>query len=184
MMQRLILRFLTSWHLLCIGPTKRPMPIHWSIMFLKSRRAVWTRPKSSMYDNNYSKTFARTSEATMTFREEETVIADGVSFVFVRLFYVHAEEQFDGSLWSRPDPFLEGSCGRSGWPRKNLIRVRQQGFSRILTSGIRNELSKRLKLNTCKGESEQPKEETRRTLKEKEERALGLRRPLEDFCVR
>lgn len=65
------------------------------------------------------------------------------------------------------DPFLEreGSCGRSGWPRKNLIRVRHQGFSRILTSGIRNELSKRLKLNTCKGESDQPKEETRRTEK-------------------
>lgn len=56
-----------------------------TIMFLKSRRAVWTRPKSSMYDNNYSKMFVRTSEATMTFREEETtVIADGVSFVFVR----------------------------------------------------------------------------------------------------
>lgn len=103
------------------------------------------------------------------------------------LFYVHAEEQFDGSLWSRLDPFFEreGSCGRSGWPRKNLIRVRHQGFSRILTSGIRNELSKRLKLNTCKGESEQPKEETRRTLKKKEGRAApGLRGPLEDFCVR
>lgn len=50
-----------------------------TIMFLKSR------PKSSMYDNNYSKMLVWTSEATMTFREEETtVIADGVSFVFVR----------------------------------------------------------------------------------------------------
>lgn len=34
--------------------------------------------------------------------------------------------------------------------------------SRILTSGIRNELSKGLKLNTCKGESEQQEEEKAR----------------------
>lgn len=44
----------------------------------------------------------------------------------------------------------KGPCGRSGWPRKDLIRVRRRGFSRILTSGIRNELSKGLKLNTCR----------------------------------
>lgn len=63
-----------------------------------------------------------------------------------------------------PDSFLvrEGSCGRSGWPRKDLIRVRRREFSRILTSGIRNELSKGLKLNTCKGESEQQKEKAKR----------------------
>lgn len=53
--------------------------------FGESRRAAWTRPKLLMYDNNYSKMLVRTSEATMTFREEKTtVIADGVAFVFVR----------------------------------------------------------------------------------------------------
>lgn len=52
------------------------------------------------------------SEATMTFREDETTaIADGVPFVFVPpesffFFYVHVEEQFDGSLWSGSDSFL------------------------------------------------------------------------------
>lgn len=104
----------------------------------------------------------------MTFCEDETTaIADDVSpssLCLPNLFYVHVEEQFDGSLWSGPDPFLvrEGSCGRSGWPRKDLIRVRRRGFSRILTSGIRNELSKGLKLNTCKGESEQQKKKAKR----------------------
>lgn len=56
-----------------------------TMTFLKSCRAVWTRPKLLMYDNNYSKMLVRTSGATMTFCEEKmTVIADGDSFVFVR----------------------------------------------------------------------------------------------------
>lgn len=151
---------------------------------------VWTRSESPMYDNNYSKIrsnvkgdndFSRRWDDGHRRRRPLRLCASRI------FFYVYVEEQFDGSLWSRPDPFLvrEGPCGRSGWPRKDLIRVWRRRFSRILTSGIRNELSKGLKLNTCKGEPEQREGESEKNVeKEREKSKLRSMWPFEDFYVR
>lgn len=158
-----------------------------TIMFLKSRRAVWTHPKQSMYDNNYSNVhlnvrgdndFSRGRDDGHRRWRFLRLCAYTVFFTYMRRSSLMG---FFGRSFSRARRVLWAERLAEKEPHS----VRQQGFSRILTSGIRNELSKRLKLNTCKGESEQPKEETRRTLKKKERRAAPeLRGPLGDFCVR
>lgn len=150
-----------------------PSRIRRSLTFLENRRPELSKCPITIISRMLVVTsggWEGGTKATMTFRENEAKrstarrtpppppslsLQGPLVFMPESFFYAHVEEQFDGSLWSGPEPFLgrEGSCGRSGWPRKDLIRVRQRGFSRILTSGIRNELSKGLKLNTCKGES-------------------------------